>query len=115
MAPLTEQTPRRTVEIGRAFWGVVLVATLVLAFLVWRVHIADQTQSRKLAQVECLDTQGILRRQLAGSKTSRGTDRFFATQSLSPIFRSHFGTLVPIQTARIAAITRSLKALGKCK
>lgn len=105
----------RTVEVGRAFWAVVLVAFLVVATIVWYVHTSDQGQSRKLAQVECLNTEGILRRQLAGSKTSRGTDRFFATKSESPIFRSHFGPLVPIQTARIAAITSSLKALGGCK
>lgn len=104
-----------TVDVGRAFWIVVVVATAVVAFLAWRAHVADQAQSRRLAQVECLDTQGILRRQLAGSKTSRGTDRFFANHSESPIFRSHFGALVPVQTTRIAAIQTSLKALGDCK
>lgn len=105
----------RTVEVGRAFWAVVIVSFLVVATLVWYVHTSDQGQSRKLAQAECLNTQGILRRQLSGSKTSRGTDMFFATKSRSPIFRSHFGTLIPEQMARISAIESSLRALGSCR
>lgn len=104
-----------TVEVGRAFWGVVAAATIVVALILWFVHTADQAQSRKLATAECRNTQGILRRQLSGSKTSRSTDRFFATQSQSPVFRVHFALLIPIQTARIAVITGALATLGECK
>lgn len=115
-----------TVRVGRAFWAVVLVASIVVFGIGWRVRTNDQSQARKLsradhaqsarlAKAECRNTRGILRRQLAGSRTARSTDRFFATKSNSPVFRSHFGSLIPAQTARIAAIELSLVELGTCK
>lgn len=103
-----------TVQVGRAFWGVVAVATVVVALIAWRVHTADQAQSRRLAKAECQNTLSVLRRQLSGAKTTRGTDRFFATKSESPIFRTHFAGLIPAQTAKIAAIKTTIGTLGAC-
>lgn len=94
-----------------SFAAVVAVAFLVLLAFGLIIRSTAASTSRSLCRID----HGILERQLAGARQSRTTDRFFRDNSVSTVFRTHFGALVPVQTGRIIEIKAELKILGNCK